>query len=88
MKIPADVAKDILFEEIGGEIIEDKIISHSRWSVIHSLIIKYNDKYYKTSYSVGATEYQDEQAWEYDDEVELVEVHQVPKTIMVWEAVK
>ena len=87
IKIPKETARDILFEGDGGEIIEDNIVDHGRWSVVHKIILKYQDKYYRASYSVGATEHQDEQAWEYDDEVELTEVHQVPKVIMTWENV-
>ena len=87
IKIPKETARDILFEGDGGEIIEDNIVDHGRWSVVHKIILKYQDKYYRTSYSVGATEYQDEQAWEYDDEVELTEVHKVPKVVISWEDV-
>lgn len=53
----------------GGEIILNEMIDHSRWSVHHRLIFKFEDKYWETSYSVGATESQDESPWEYDDDV-------------------
>jgi hypothetical protein len=72
----------------GVEIIGDNIVDHSRWSVDHELIFRWTDgKYYETSYSVGATEMQDERPWEYDKEVECQEVRKVTKTIEVWEAV-
>ena len=67
-----------------GVIISDEIIDTSRWSVIHELIFNYNGKIYSTSYSVGATEQQDERPWEYDDWIDCVEVAAVEKTITVY----
>jgi hypothetical protein len=87
IKLPADVLRDILWDEKDGEILEDKQIGNSRWSINHSLVFSYKGKTYRTSYSVGATEYQDEMPWHDDLEVECVEVKQVPKTIMVWDKV-
>ncbi|OAJ75188.1 hypothetical protein AYJ08_05865 [Brevibacillus sp. SKDU10] len=70
------------------EVISDQIVDQSRWSVYHDIIFKWIDgKYYSTGYSVGATECQDERPWEYESEVECVEVHQVEKLVKVWEAV-
>ncbi|MDN9010043.1 hypothetical protein [Brevibacillus laterosporus] len=72
----------------GVEVISDRIVDQSRWSVYHDIIFKWIDgKYYSTGYSVGATECQDERPWEYEDEVECIEVHQVEKMVKVWEAV-
>lgn len=71
------------------EIIKDEVCDHTRWSVIHSLIFKVlaTGKYYCTSYSVGATEYQAEGAYEYSPaEVECTEV--VPKLIEVTQYVE
>ena len=81
--------KDFLYDELGlpQSAIEDRIVNHSRWSVHHEIIFEYQGKYYKTYYSVGATEYQDEWPWKYDDEVECVEVVQVEKTVKVWQPV-
>lgn len=74
--------------EHGVEIIEDEVIGNSRWSIHHKLIFRWIDgKTYLTTYSVGATEMQDESPWECINEVECIEVHKVPKTIEVWEAV-
>jgi hypothetical protein len=51
------------------------------------MIFKFEDKLYKTSYSTGATEYQDEDPYEYEDDViECPEVFPVEKTIIVYEA--
>ncbi|MGG0757534.1 hypothetical protein [Brevibacillus laterosporus] len=72
----------------GVEVILDQIVDQSRWSIYHDIIFKWTDgKYYSTGYSVGATECQDEAPWEYMDEVECTEVHQVEKIVKVWEAV-
>ena len=72
-------SKDEMYEILYGDhefskIIEDKIVDTTRWSVHHNLIFEYKDKFYETSYSHGATEYQDESPWEYDDEVVAYEV--------------
>jgi hypothetical protein len=67
--------------------LEDNITDTSRWSIHHTIIFEHEGKYYKTYYSEGATEMQDERPWEYDDEIECTEVHQVDKVVKVWEAV-
>lgn len=69
-------------------LIENKIIESTRWSIIHEIIFRHEDKYYKTYYSVGATETQYESPWQYEDEVACEEVHKVPKMIEVWEVVE
>lgn len=70
------------------EVLEDEIMDHTRWSVVHSLIVRIGDKFYQTSYSRGATESQDERPFEYDDEVEFVQVEQIEKVIKVWEPIQ
>lgn len=52
-------------------VISDKITDTGRWSIHHSLIFKdpADDKFYKVSYSVGATENQPEAPWEYDNTI-------------------
>lgn len=67
--------------------IEDKIIDTSRWSIHHNIIFADNGKFYSTWYSKGATEIQDEEPWEYDDEIECTEVHIVEKLMKVWEPI-
>jgi hypothetical protein len=67
-------------------IVEDKIVDTSRWSIIHSIIFYHDGKYYESSYSVGATENQDERPYEYDDdEIECPEMVRVKKVVEVWE---
>jgi hypothetical protein len=85
--------REFLTEELGlpwfkEHKVEDKVIDNSRWSIDHELVFKYNDKFYQTYYSVGATECQDEHPWEYDDEVNCTEVIQQETKVMAWIPVK
>lgn len=66
---------------------ENHIESQSRWSTVHRIIFEYEGKFWETYYSEGSTESQDERPWEYETQVDCVEVHQVEKTVKVWEAV-
>lgn len=78
--------KEILVDELDlpDEAIEDTIVDQSRWSTHHEIIFKYNDKHYKTEYSVGSTESQDEGPWEYEDEVNCTEVEQREVLVKRW----
>jgi len=67
--------------------LEDDIVDTSRWSENHDIIFEHEGKFYNTGYSCGLTEQQDESPWEYEDEIECVEVHQVERLIKVWEPV-
>lgn len=86
MKIFKEEARDILWgDSDNGELIQDDIIGHSRWSVEHEIVIRYKGDYYIGYYSKGATEHQDEQAWEYEEEVEFFPAKKVEKVIEIWE---
>nr|DAI89661.1 MAG TPA: hypothetical protein [Caudoviricetes sp.] len=78
--------KDFLIKELDlpDNAIKDTITSTSRWSEHHEIIFEFEGKFYKTHYSQGLTEYQDESPWEYDDEVECIEVELVEKLVKVW----
>lgn len=82
--------KEFLIDELDlpYSAIEDKVIDNSRWSIQHEIVFEHEGKFYRTYYSVGATESQDERPWEYDDEVECTEVVQQEVTIMAWVPVK
>ena len=67
------------------EIVSDEITGTSRWSIFHELIFRYEDKYYRCDYSVGATEMQYEAPWEYETEIDCHEVHLVEHMVEVWE---
>jgi hypothetical protein len=68
--------------------IDNKIIGTSRWSIQHEIIFQFEEKFYRTHYQVGATEYQDEYPWENENEITTEEVELVTKQIYVWEKVK
>ena len=85
MKIPRDVMLDILDS---GEVIQNQITGHSRWSVHHSIVFKHEGSLYATTYSVGATECQDEAPFMYErDGVDCVPVVAVEKTVTVYEPI-
>ncbi len=84
--IPAELARAIVWEDTDeGKLLEKKQVGSSRWSILYEAIVAYQGKTYRACYRVGATEVQEERPWEDDKEAELIEVHQVPKTIQVWE---
>lgn len=62
-------------EPEGFEVISREFSWNSRWSLHYEMVFKYEDKYYLTTYSVGATESQDESPYQYEpDEIECQEV--------------
>ena len=68
------------------KIVENKITENTRWSVCFDLIFECDGKFYKTDYSKGATESQEESPFQYADEmIECDEVVPVQKTITVYE---
>lgn len=80
--------RDDLLNNDWYDVVEDTIIDHTRWSVIHRCIFRYEGKLYKTTYSYGATEYQDETPYEYDGEdIECPEVEAVEVTTTVYREV-
>lgn len=73
--------------DMGGETVLDEITHHSRWSVHHRRVFKVGDAYYSTTYSIGATESQDESPYQYDDEeIECPEVVPVSQMVTTYEA--
>lgn len=87
------VSKDYLTDALdlpyNTRIIRQKtIVDTSRWSIQYELVFEDEGKFWKTTYSEGATECQDESPWEYEDEVTLEEVEEVETVIKVWKAVK
>lgn len=62
----------------------DEITDNSRWSIHHKIVFEHDGKFYQTHYSEGATEMQDESPWEYEDDVDCVEVELKPVQVMKW----
>ena len=81
--------KDILRDNVDdAEIISDEIVDTRRWSIDHELIFRFENKFYRVSYSVGATEMQDERPFENeDDEIECTEVQPVQIIKVEYQAV-
>lgn len=66
----------------------DEITGHSRWSVQHRRIFRFEGKLYETTYSVGATEMQDESPYEYGGpDEECPEVVAVERLVTVYERI-
>lgn len=86
MKFPKKLLQDTVYEETNEtEIILDEVIDNSRWSIQHKMVFKYKDKFYMSFYSVGATEQQYEEAYEYaDNEIDCDEVEQKEITVKKW----
>lgn len=82
--------KDYLINELDlpHSAILDEITDTSRWSVHHRIVFEYEGKFYEAYYSEGATEMQDESAWEYEDEVECDEVELKEVKVRKWVRVK
>lgn len=88
--------KEDLLDLIDGfgedlKLVESEIIDTSRWSIINEIVFEdlSDGKFYSTTYSVGATECQDESPWEYDgDEIECYQVEPVEVTKIEYQAVK
>ena len=73
------------------KMVSNELIDTDRWSNLHTVV--YQDlttlKFYASSYSVGATEQQDESPYEdEDDEIEFIEVTPVEVTVIAYRAVK
>ena len=54
--------------------IERKIIDRTRWSIIYEMIFEDNEKFYRCIYLDGATEYQDQDIFDDEKEIECEEV--------------
>ena len=66
--------------------IETKIVDTSRWSIINEGVFhnKALDKYFRASWSIGATECQDERPFEGETSVTLTEVVQKEVLVKQW----
>jgi hypothetical protein len=76
-----------LLEDDHGDFkkIKCDMVDKTRWSIVNELVFQYKNEFYKTTYSYGATESQDERPFEYDpEEIECEEVYPVQKTITVY----
>lgn len=88
-KFPRAFMLDVLNDDVeDARVCEITITGTSRWSIHYSMVFKYDGKTYQARYREGATEMQDESPWEYESEVECIEVRPVTKTVTVYEPVE
>ena len=89
MKFNTEDLHKLVYSDTVGKLerIQDTITGNGRWSIHHHLVFhnQEDNNYYETQYSVGATEYQDEQPFEYEDDyVECDQVFPEKVTITVY----
>lgn len=64
------------------EVLSDKILCNTRWSEVHELIFRFDDRIYRTKYSQGLTENQCESPFDNEGPtVDCEEVREVLKTV-------
>lgn len=80
-------AKHIIWEDDDEfNVIEKRIEDTSRWSINYSVVVQRisDGLFFSSSYSIGATESQDQEAYEYD-KPEFTQVFKKEETITVYE---
>lgn len=78
-------AKDILWEETPYKIVKNELVDNTRWNLVYDLVVEKDGRFFRTSYTTGATEMQDNSPFDYTKTVEFEEVFPVEKTIVVYE---
>lgn len=87
MKLSAEVAREVIYgDNEDWKEVTKSITSRSRWSIFYEGVFLHvpSNKHYWFNWSVGATEQQDEIPYEFDKEVEPVEVRPVEKVVTDW----
>jgi hypothetical protein len=87
LKPTKEEAREIIWDDHEDFIIiKEEVIGKRRWSVYYQTIVKRKSDglFFATSYSVGATEQQDEMPFEYS-EPEFIQVFKTTKTVTVYE---
>jgi hypothetical protein len=88
LKLSREDGRRIVYEDTSEfEVIYDRVIDNSRWSVHHEIVVKRlsDGKFFKSFYSRGATESQDEQPYDLEYVATFEEVKQVEKVIISYE---
>lgn len=86
VNFPKDRMLEIL--EDRKAIVSDRMIEHKRWSIVHEIVFRADDRLWCTRYNSPATESQDEGPWEYMDDVPCIEVEPVQEMVTVYHSVK
>jgi len=92
MEVRKEELQDLAWmsESENFEVVQDKFEGESRWSLNYSQVLKHKEssKFYRTSYSKGATECQDESPYEYEpDVIKLTEVVPFKRTVTDYKGV-
>lgn len=66
----------------GTDVVQDLLIKHERWSVLHSLVFRHEGKFYQTIYQAPATEGQSCDPWGYQKEIECARVVPVRQVVV------
>ena len=70
--------------ENGARLVDKEIEELTRWDVHYKVVFEFDAKLYMFSYSEGLTEMQDHRPFEYEDEVECIEVEPKEQTVIVY----
>lgn len=87
LDIDKEQAREIVWgEDDDFEIMQDEIVDNRRWSIDHRIVVKRKSdgRFFADTYSVGATENQDESAYEYS-EPNFQEVFPIERTVISYE---
>ena len=83
MKIPTEQAREATYGDApeGFSIVADSLVGKTRWGITHQLVLVDSaGDLWGTTYSTGATEYQEEQPFEYEGDT--VEFHAYEKILV------
>lgn len=76
--------KEVLWDDAdGAKVLSDEVTSSGRWAAYHDLVFSFEGASWLVKYQRGLTEVQDDRP-EFDSCI-AVQVHPVPKTVMVYE---
>lgn len=87
LKLTGEEGRHIVYEvHEDFERVKSKIVNSTRWSIVYEDVYQRlsDKKFFKTTYSVGATEMQDEIPYEYGDAV-FIQVFPIERTITLYE---
>ncbi len=86
MKFAREDLKELAWRYVtdsGLSVVTRDIYDHTRWSVHYRMVFKFQERYFETHYSTGATETQDEYPYDYcPDQIECQEVVPQEKTVI------
>ena len=90
MILTPEDARDIVWEDHEDwQKIRVDIVDSTRWSIVYEGVFLHipSNKHYLLGWRKGATEMQEEQPFEYEDEVEAKEVELVEVVVKQWREV-